>query len=162
MKNLFLIKNINFFFSFGKDSFYSFYNFFYKKTKIIFLNYNNNNLKKNTLLKIFKIKIYLFYVINFSKNELFLRRTRFFLKKKKNIIFIKNHHLIDKIEFLILKILKKKYFLNFNNIWFNKKKYLIKPFINIFIKKYFYLNDKTNKFVKINRNFLRCLISKFL
>ncbi|AQU89443.1 hypothetical protein [Candidatus Carsonella ruddii] len=157
MKNLFLIKNIFLFFSFGKDSYFSFFNLFYKKKKLIFINYNT---KKNNY-KIFKMIFFHFNIKNFSKNELLLRRTRFFFKKK-NIFFIKNHHLIDKIEFLILKLLQKKFFSNYNNIWINKKNFLIKPFINKFIKKYINLNDNTNKFIKINRNFIRCLISKFL
>lgn len=158
MKNLFLFKKTIFFFSFGKDSIYNYYNIFYKKKKILFINYNNKNIKISFF---FKNKIYVHIYKKFSNNEYLLRKTRFFFKEK-NTIFIKNHHYLDKIEFLFLKILKKKFFLNLNNIWFKNKFFLIKPYINIFIKKYIKINDKTNKNIKLNRNFIRCLISKFL
>ncbi|MGK2912672.1 MAG: hypothetical protein ACSLEI_00115 [Candidatus Carsonella ruddii] len=160
MKNLFLLKKIIFFFSFGKDSFYNYKNIFYKKKILLFINYNK---KKNNKFNFLFCKKYFFFIIfkKFTTNENCLRKTRFFIKKN-NLIFLKNHHYLDKIEFLIIKILKKKFYLNLKNFWFKNKNYNIKPFINFFIFKNLKIEDKTNKNVLLNRNFIRCLISKFL
>ncbi|MFI4878666.1 MAG: hypothetical protein ACH6QP_00150 [Candidatus Carsonella ruddii] len=159
MKNLFLLKKIIFFFSFGKDSFFNYKNIFYKKKILLFVNYNKKKIKFNFLF--YKKKIYFIIFKNFSDNENYLRKTRFFIKKN-NLIFFKNHHYLDKIEFLIIKILKKKFYLNLKNLWFKNKIYNIKPFINLFIFKNLKIEDKTNKNILLNRNFIRCLISKFL
>ncbi|MBY0585483.1 hypothetical protein K5B08_01140, partial [Candidatus Carsonella ruddii] len=66
MKNLFLLKNINYFFSFGKDSFYNFYKTYYKKNNFIFFNYHNNNFKNIKFIKLFKIKIFFLKIKKFS------------------------------------------------------------------------------------------------
>ncbi|AFP83497.1 tRNA(Ile)-lysidine synthase [Candidatus Carsonella ruddii] len=164
MKNIFLIKKINNLFSFGKDSIYFFFNCYFKKKKFIYFNYNLNIFKNLFLIyKILKISI---LIIIFKKNffnEFFLRKLKFsFLKKKKNIIFT-NHHYLDNLEYKIIKFLKNKILINYYNNWFFKKNFLIKPYIYIFLKNYnLSIIDKTNKNIFIERNFIRCLISKFL
>ncbi|MGK2931003.1 MAG: hypothetical protein ACSLEG_00115 [Candidatus Carsonella ruddii] len=160
MKNLFLLKKIIFFFSFGKDSFFNYKNIFYKKKILLFINYNKKKNNKFNFL-FFKKKFYFIVFKKFTNNENYLRKTRFFIKKN-NLIFFKNHHYLDKIEFLIIKILKKNFYLNLKNLWFKNKIYNIKPFINLFIFKNLKIEDKTNKNILLNRNFIRCLIGKFL
>ncbi|BFI90843.1 hypothetical protein [Candidatus Carsonella ruddii] len=159
MKNIYLIKKIETFFSFGKDSFYSYLNCFFKKKKMFFINFNNYNVNCIKLLKIYNFHISIFDNLKKNNNEFVMRKIRISLiKKKKNIFFIKNHHLLDKIEFLIFNIFKKKINKNKNN-WYFKKYFLIKPYYNFFIKKYFSLLDKSNKNIFLKRNFIRCLFS---
>ncbi|MGP4128090.1 MAG: hypothetical protein ACTXNS_00120 [Candidatus Carsonella ruddii] len=159
MKNIFLIKKIKIFFSFGKDSIYSYFNCFYKKKKIFFLNYNNYNINNIKFFKIFNFHIQFLSILKKNNNELIMRKIRLScIKNKKNIFFIKNHHIIDKIEFLIFNLLKKKK-KNIKNNWFLKLYYFIKPYYNIFLKKYFCFLDKSNKNTFFKRNFIRCLFS---
>ncbi|WP_432777845.1 hypothetical protein [Candidatus Carsonella ruddii] len=160
MKNLFVLKKIKNFFSFGKDSFYSFYNFFYKKKKFFFINFYHFKINNFSYLNIFK-SIDLVRFKKISLNECLLRKIRLSITGKKNIVFIKNHHLIDKLElFLIRKMTKNKTFF-IKNIWFKNKYFICKPYYNMLIKKYFFINDKSNKNIKIKRNFLRCLMNRF-
>ncbi|XZR52616.1 MAG: hypothetical protein ACM3Q7_00130 [Candidatus Carsonella ruddii] len=159
MKNIFLLKKIKIFFSFGKDSIYSYFNCFYKKKKMFFVNHNNYNIKNIKLLKIYNFYLNTLNILKKNNNELIMRKIRLScLKKKKNTFFIKNHHFIDKIEFLILNILKKKKNYNKNN-WYLKYIFLIKPYYNNFIKNYFCFLDKSNKNVFVKRNFIRCIFS---
>ncbi|AFP84070.1 putative tRNA(Ile)-lysidine synthase [Candidatus Carsonella ruddii HT isolate Thao2000] len=157
MKNIFLIKNVKIFFSFGKDSYYSIINCFYKKKHCYFINYNYLNLNKIKLLFYFNININIIFIKKYN-NELIMRKIRFScIKNYDNIFFLKNHHYLDKIEFIFYNILKKKNVLN-KNVWY-KKYYFIKPYYNIFLKKNIKLVDKSNKNISIKRNFIRCLIS---
>ncbi|XZR53025.1 MAG: hypothetical protein ACM3Q5_00130 [Candidatus Carsonella ruddii] len=159
MKNIFLIKKLKICFSFGKDSIYSYINCFYKKKKCFFINHNNYNIKNIKLLKIYNLNIIYFSFFKKKYNELIMRKIRIScLKNKKNTFFIKNHHILDKIEFLILNILKKKK-KNIKNNWYFKFYYFIKPYYNNFIKKYFSFIDKSNKNIYIKRNFIRCFLS---
>ncbi|AFP83878.1 tRNA(Ile)-lysidine synthase [Candidatus Carsonella ruddii] len=159
MKNIFLIKKIKILFSFGKDSFYSYLNCFYKKKKCNFINYNYYNVKKIFLFYYFNVFINNNLIKKYN-NELIMRKIRFSLiKKENNIFYIKNHHYLDKIEFFLYNCLKKKKIIN-KNIWY-KKYYFIKPYYNIFLKKKINLIDKSNKNISIKRNFIRCLISYF-
>ncbi|BCG49241.1 hypothetical protein [Candidatus Carsonella ruddii] len=159
MKNLFILKKIKNFFSFGKDSFYSFYNFFYKKKKIFFINYYHFKINNFSYLKMF-IPISLIGFKKISLNEYLLRRIRLSIIEQKNIVFIKNHNLIDKLELFLIRKINKNKTIFVKNIWYKNRYFICKPYYNVLIKKYFFVNDKSNKNIKINRNFLRCLISK--
>ncbi|WMC19289.1 MAG: hypothetical protein NVS84_00125 [Candidatus Carsonella ruddii] len=159
MKNIFLLKKIKIFFSFGKDSFYSYINCFYRKKKVFFVNYNNYKIKNVKLLKFFNFFIILFNVLKKNNNELLMRKIRMsVIKNIKNTFFIKNHHILDKKEFLIFNIFKKKN-TKIKNNWYFKLHYFIKPYYNNFIKKYFSFLDKSNKNIFVKRNFIRCLFS---
>lgn len=160
MKNLFILKKIKNFFSFGKDSLYNFYNFFYKKKKKCFINCYHYKINNFSYLKMF-IPINLLGFKKISLNEYLLRRIRLSIIEQKNIVFIKNHHLIDKLELFLIRKINKNKTIFAKNIWYKNKYLLCKPYYSILIKKYFFVNDKSNKNIKINRNFLRCLISKF-
>ncbi|WMC19887.1 MAG: hypothetical protein NVS86_00125 [Candidatus Carsonella ruddii] len=159
MKNIFLLKKIKIFFSFGKDSIFSYLNCFYKKKKLFFVNYNNYDFKNIKLLKIYNSYLNIMNIKKNYNNELLMRKIRFScIIKKKNTFFIKNHHFLDKIELLILSIFKKKK-KNIKNNWYLNFFYFIKPYYNNFIKSYFCFLDKSNKNIFIKRNFIRCLFS---
>ncbi|WGS66693.1 hypothetical protein [Candidatus Carsonella ruddii] len=159
MKNIFLLKKISTFFSFGKDSIYSYLNCFYKKKKTFFLNYNNYKIKNIKLLKIYNFYIFFLSILKKNNNELIMRKIRLScIKNNKNTFFIKNHHILDKIELIIFNLFKKKKNKNKNN-WCFKIYFFIKPYYNNFIKKYFNFLDKSNKNIINKRNFIRCFLS---
>ncbi|BAF35055.1 hypothetical protein CRP_024 [Candidatus Carsonella ruddii PV] len=161
MKNLFLIKNLCNLFSFGKDSVFFFFKCFYKKKKNIFINYNLIYFKKY-FLQFFNPEINIFK--KFTFNELIFRKIKISIVKNTFVyMHIMNHHLLDKIETIFNKLIKKKKQIVIINNWYFKNKYVMKPLINIFLKNYkLNIKDSSNKYIFIERNFLRCLISKFI